>query len=77
MPGIDLLSGLANADPLYICLDPDAYEGRNSAVKRLAKMLGKVPKRLIKLPTKADDFFTIHGGSAFDFQDYIDLAKPI
>jgi hypothetical protein len=81
-PGAEMLEALQNADPLYICLDPDAYmptktkDGRiiPPAVNRLAKML-KAPYRLVKLPCKADDFFTIHGGTAVDFGRFIAGAR--
>ena len=77
MPGRDLLDRLTNADPLYIVLDPDAYHGKNNAVGRLVKMVPITPKRIVKLPTKADDFFTMYKGTAYDFQNFIDNARPM
>jgi len=79
MPGQDLLQLLANADPLYICLDPDAYmptrtpQGKlmKSAVSRLASMI-KTPKRIVRLPCKSDDFFMLYGGTARDFMKFVE-----
>lgn len=74
-PGQDILSGFTNCDPLFICLDPDAYQGKT--IHRLLKLLPDVPKRLVKLPVKADDFFTMHRGTAFDFWNYVEVARPV
>lgn len=79
MPGEHLLGALANADPLYVVLDPDAYSaqhGQKPAVNRLAKMV-EAPKRLVKLPCKADDFFTLYGGTPGDFAQYLRLARSV
>jgi hypothetical protein len=84
MPGADMLEQLKNADPLYVILDPDAYrptktpDGRRlpPAVNRLVKLLD-VPARLVKLPCKADDFFTMYGGTAYDFMSYLRIGKPV
>jgi len=54
MPNKKLLSQLVNCDPVYIVLDPDAYQGVNPAANRLARMLGN-RARFVRLPDKADD----------------------
>ena len=74
MPGQDILRGLANADPLFVCLDPDVS---SKELYRIVKMLPNVPKRLVKLPAKADDFFTMYRGTPNDFMSYLNLARPI
>lgn len=84
MPGLDLLDLLANADPLYIVLDPDAYmptispQGKRTppAINRIIKMTTG-PRRAVKLPVKADDFFTMYRGTPTDFRNYLETARPI
>lgn len=59
-----------NWSRVYICLDPDA--------KRQARKMTELFKdrgHIVTLPVKADDFFTLYGGSANDFLDYIRWAK--
>lgn len=73
-PGKQLLDLLSNADPLYIILDPDAFYGEKPAINRLVKMTD-APKRIVKLPVKADDFFTMHGGTAREFGRYLDVTR--
>lgn len=75
-PGEALLDYLREADPLYIVLDPDAYTGPNSAVRRLVKLMPGTPKRIVKLPVKADDFFQL-GGSSYDFEAHLKLARRV
>ena len=76
MPSQELIDVLNNADPLYIVLDPDAFTGRKPAINRFAKMVA-APKRIVKLPVKADDFFTLHGGMPIDFINYLNVGKPV
>lgn len=84
MPGSDLLDILSDADPVYVCLDPDAYAPTRTkdgkimlpAVNRLARLL-KVPYKLVKLPCKADDFFTIHQGTARQFLGFLETARTV
>ncbi len=84
-PGVDLLEQMKNADPLYILLDPDAYVTTRSkdgrlippAINRILRMTAGIPRKIVKLPTKADDFFNIFGGNGKDFMDYMDNAKPV
>jgi hypothetical protein len=81
-PGNELLAELSDCEPLFIALDPDAYQPvrtRNGqiqrpAVNRLVKAIGK-RARVVKLPVKADDLFTVHHGSAADFMRFVQLAR--
>jgi hypothetical protein len=50
--------------------------GKSPAVNRLVKML-PMEKRVIKLPCKADDFFTLHDGTAVDFMAFIRQAVTV
>jgi len=83
-PGRDMLKSLDNCDVVYLLLDPDAYvstknkNGRYTkpAINRLIKMVGK-RARVVKLPVKADDFFTMYGGTAVDFMSYINQANRL
>jgi hypothetical protein len=75
-PGKDMLNALSKANAVYIALDPDAYMGKSPAVNRLVKML-PMEKRVIKLPCKADDFFTLHDGTAVDFMAFIRQAVTV
>jgi hypothetical protein len=85
MPGADLLNQMRNADPLYIVLDPDAYiptrskDGRMvpAAVNRILKMTAGIPRRIVKLPSKADDFFTLYGGDVYNFERHLRLSVSI
>lgn len=74
-PGVDLMQMVSNADPLYIILDPDAFWGDKPSINRLAKMVS-CPKRVVKIPVKADDFFTMYNGTAREFNAYLDIARP-
>lgn len=56
-PGEDLLEPLADCEPVYICLDPDAViPDRNgkSALRRMVEHFGS-RARVIQLPYKIDD----------------------
>lgn len=75
-PGKDMLDILSKSRSVYIAFDPDAYMGKSPAVNRLVKML-PMGKRIIKLPCKADDFFTLHGGTADDFLAFIRQAVTV
>jgi len=46
----------AEADPLYLCFDPDAIKEAKAAAARL----GKERCRLIELPDKIDDLILCH-----------------
>lgn len=84
-PGADMLDILADCDPVYICLDPDAYQPTRTkdgkilppAVNRIVKLVGKERARLVKLPTKADDFFTMYKGTAVDFMSFFGQAAKV
>lgn len=84
-PGVDMIDALADCDPVYVCLDPDAYrptKAKNGkvlppAVNRTIKLVGKDRARIVKLPTKADDFFTMHGGATADFMSFFKHAAKV
>lgn len=57
---------------VYVLFDPDAME-RAALVASYFDKRG----RLVELPVKADDFFVRYGGTAQDFQAYIDRARPV
>jgi hypothetical protein len=84
MPGKDLLDRLADCDPLYLALDPDAYVATKSkdgrmlapAINRLARLVGS-RARIVKLPCKADDMFTIYGGGGRDFASFLKVAARV
>lgn len=78
-PQVEMLEQLKDCDPVYVCLDPDAYtpaaKGMKPAVNRLARHLGKERVRIVNLPVKADDLFVLHDGTAQDFQQFIRHAR--
>ena len=84
-PGVDMLDILKDCDPVYICLDPDAYKPTKTkdgkllkpAVNRVVKIVGKERVRIVKLPTKADDFFTMYGGDASAFMSFFNQAARV
>lgn len=50
-----------NYEPIWLCLDPDAYRVTkgHSAAERLGEMLGKERVRFIELPDKIDDLINM------------------
>lgn len=77
-PSGTMLDQLKDADPVYLMLDPDAYlpaaKGRRAAVATIARKLSPERVRLIKLPAKPDDFFTMYGGETDDMAGYLKSA---
>lgn len=68
----DWLGRFDNINSVYVALDPDARESAH----RLAVIFnGK--GRVVCLPVKPDDFFTVYHGSISDFADFLRLAKPV
>jgi len=63
-PDLALLEQLKDCEPVYVCLDPDAYDrdpkqpNAPSAVERVVKVFQK-RCRLLKLPEKIDDMINI------------------
>lgn len=55
----DMLEPFGNYEPVYICLDPDAYhrkaKGVPSPIERAVETIGKERARVIILPDKIDD----------------------
>lgn len=57
---------------VYVCFDPDA----ETKAAEVASYFG-ARGRLVQLPFKADDFFVRYGGTASDFQHFVDLARHV
>lgn len=84
-PSADMLESLANCEPIYLCLDPDAYMPTlaangaviPAAVNRLAAKLGPERVRIVKLPVKPDDFFVLHDGTIGDMLPYIRYSRRV
>lgn len=55
---------------VMICLDPDATDRAHE----MATWFGD-RARVVRLPVKPDDFFTLHGGSEHDFEWFLRLAR--
>lgn len=79
-PGQNLIERLANCEEVYLAMDPDAYVVTRSngkmiapAINRIAKML-RGRSRIVKLPVKPDDLFTLYGGNKRDFMAYVNQA---
>lgn len=81
-PGADMLDIIADCDPVYICLDPDAYQPTKArdgkllpaAIERLVELVGRERARLVKLPDKADDLFVEYGYTARTFNSFVNQA---
>lgn len=58
-PDAELVSELKDLDPIYLCLDPDAFiredKQKETAVERMARLLGKERVLIVDLPCKPDD----------------------
>jgi hypothetical protein len=53
-----IFAELKNLDPVYVWLDPDAFQsegGKESAVDRTVRLLGKERVRIVNCPIKVDD----------------------
>ena len=61
---------LESFQTVYVALDPDAQE----SAARLAGMFGG-RGRVVTLPVKADDFFTIYEGTRDDFKSFVNVAR--
>lgn len=66
------LDWFGDIETVYIALDPDAKE---SAHRLAAIFEGK--GKIVSLPVKPDDFFTLYGGTIDQFAEFLALAKPI
>lgn len=71
MPGKDLIKRLDGCDPVYVTLDPDAYQDKSA--RRLGDMLGE-QARFVRLPAKPDDLFTKYGFKQSTMMTYINQA---
>lgn len=72
-PSFKLLDSLSECDRVHIILDPDATDRAYS----IAEYLGKKRARIISLPVKADDFFTLYGGTVSDFESAIKAGMKL
>lgn len=58
-PNEQTMSIFENHEPIYVCLDPDAYEKKNPkqppAIGKVISLLGNERVRVIELPDKIDD----------------------
>jgi len=63
-PHDELFQVFQDHDPIYLCLDPDAYKkpskDRHPPAWDVIKLLGKERVRFIRLPDKIDDLITKH-----------------
>ena len=66
-------SQLEGAQDITLCLDPDTNFGH---VETVAEKLTDRPVKIMTLACKADDFFTIYGGTAQQFVKIARLAQP-
>ena len=57
---------------VYVLYDPDAF---GKAVEVAGYFDGR--GRVVVMPAKSDDFFTVYGGTAAQFMEYIKTARPI
>lgn len=80
MPGADLIKKLANCDPIYVGLDPDAYMPTKtangttqSAAQRLHDLIGR-RARFVSFPAKPDDLLTMYGFTADQMMMYVNGA---
>lgn len=62
----------AYLDPVTICLDPDAMP---SAERLAAFFPGRA--RIVALPCKPDDFFSVYHGTQQQFQEFVKKARPV
>lgn len=82
-PSGEMLSQLDKCEPVYLCLDPDAYvptrtkDGKpvKPAVNRIVERVGRERARIVKLPCKPDDLLTKYGGTAADLMAYLKIAS--
>lgn len=72
-PKADTLAILADCEPIYIAFDPDAT---NEQLMAVARLLGLERVRLVQLPVKLDDAFTIHNAAPADIWRFFQSARP-
>jgi len=76
-PSKEMLAELANCEPVYLALDPDAYLSNDRsapAVNRVANRMGRERVRIVKLPCKPDDMLTMYGGTGEDLIAFLKVA---
>lgn len=72
-------------DRIYVAMDPDAYrwkkDGDGNKVKpsiyNMVEQINGPAVNVVTLPTKADDFFTMYGGTAKSFMGFIRQAREV
>lgn len=85
MPGISMLKELKDCDPIYVAMDPDAYQPTKNkngkimpaAIDRIIDALGAERVRLVRLPDKADDLFVDYGYTGKTFMNYVRQATRV
>lgn len=60
---------------IYVALDPGAEPQAIKIVKMFNS--AKLQARLVSIPTKPDDFFTLYGGTADQFCQYLEAGRVI
>lgn len=71
-PSAAMLAALQDAEPVYVLLDPDAYQ--DGSASRVAGRLGRERVRVVKTPVKPDDLIVIYGGDGDDIKHYLRQA---
>lgn len=70
-PGREMLQQLVDCEPIYLALDPDAYDG---SAQRVGERLGCERVRYVHFPAKPDDLIVQYGLSAQDLKKYLTRA---
>ncbi len=74
-PNPEVFDAIKNCDPVYLCLDPDAFikEAKNgeSAVERMTRLLGKERVLIVDLPCKPDDGIN----KGMQMRNYLRMAR--
>lgn len=71
-PSADMLAELEDAEPIYLALDPDAYEP-GGAAERVGRKLGD-RTRFVHFPDKPDDLIVEYGLTGDDLLKYLRRA---
>ena len=77
-PDSDMLTLLADCDPVYICVDPDGMKPNKQGVIRahvLANQIGARRVRIVDMPAKLDDLVLDCGFDGTDLNRYVTMAR--
>ena len=78
-PDVNLFALMDEFEPIYLCLDPDAYEKRGPkhtpAAEKVISALGEERIRIIELPDKIDDLIVAGVLSKARLQNIIKRAR--